>query len=150
MVIGGASGAIPCMATARPSHESTKQLVTQPVEVVSQAMLGTTKTGKPCQHIQWSEEMNMFIMRQYYTITKYETMKIGCRRKLHDRFTRQYVEMEISEQRTDDQRWAIVTKGLLLKPWLEEIRAQVAETFKETNVNTEEEITQSINEKEER
>jgi len=52
MVIGGASGAIPCMATARPSHESTKQQVTQPVEVVSQAMLGTTKTGKPCQHIQ--------------------------------------------------------------------------------------------------
>jgi hypothetical protein len=32
---------------------------------------------------------------------------------------------------------------------LEEIRAQVAETFKETNVNTEEEITQSTDNKEE-
>jgi hypothetical protein len=56
--------------------------------------------------------------------------------------------MEISEQRTADQRRAIVTKGLLSKPWLEEIRAQVAETFKVTNVNTEEEITQPIDENE--
>jgi len=76
-------------------------------------------------------------------------MKIGYRQKLHDSFMREYPEMEISEQRTADQQRAIVTKGLLSKPWLEEIRAQVAETFKETNVNTEEEITQSIDEKEE-
>ena len=47
--------------------------------------------------------------------------------------------MEISEQRTADQRRAIVTRGLMSKPWLEEIRAQVAETFKETNVNADEE-----------
>jgi hypothetical protein len=36
-------------------------------------MLGTNKTGKPLQRIQWSEEMNMFIMHQYYIITKLET-----------------------------------------------------------------------------
>jgi len=47
--------------------------------------------------------MNTFIMRQYYTITKLETMKIGYRQKLHDRFTKQYPEMEISEQRIADQ-----------------------------------------------
>jgi hypothetical protein len=51
--------------------------------------------------------------------------------------------MEISEQRIADQRRAIVTRGLLSKPWLEKIRAQVAETFKETNVNTYEETTQT-------
>jgi hypothetical protein len=64
-------------------------------------------------------------------------------------FTRQYPEMKISEQRIADQRRAIVTKGILSNPWLEEIKAQVAETFKETNVNTEEEITQFFDDKEE-
>jgi len=55
-------------------------------------------------------------------------MKIGYRRELHDMFTRQYSEMEISEQRIADRRRAVVTKGILSKPWLEEIRAQVAES----------------------
>jgi hypothetical protein len=80
--------------------------------------------------------MNTFIMRQYYTITKLETMKIGYRRELHDRFMKQYPEMGISEQRTAVQRRAIVTKNLLSKPRLEEIKAQVAETLKATHVDT--------------
>jgi len=67
--------------------------------------------------------MNTFIVSQFYIITKIGTIKIGYRRKLHDRFTREYPEMEISEQRIPDQRRVIVTKGLLSKPWLEEIRA---------------------------
>jgi hypothetical protein len=75
VVIGGASGTIPRMATTRPGHGSTQHQVTQPVEDVSLAVLGTSKTGKPCQRIQWSEEMNTFIMCQYYIITKLETMK---------------------------------------------------------------------------
>jgi hypothetical protein len=140
VVIGGASGAIPRTATTRPCRGSIQQ-ETQPVETVSQARLGTTKTGKPRQRIQWSEEMNTFIMSHYYIITKLETIKIGYRRELYDMFTRQYPEMEISEQRIADQRRATVTRGLLSKPWLEEIRAQVAETF-QTNVNTDEETTQ--------
>ena len=123
VVIGEASGAIPRTATTRPCRGSTQQQETQPVETVSQAMLGTIKTGKPRQRIQWSEEMNTFITRQYYIITKLETIKFEYRRELHDRFTRQYPEMKISEQRKGDQRRAIVTKGLLSKPWLEEIRA---------------------------
>jgi hypothetical protein len=51
--------------------------------------------------------------------------------------------MEIGEQRIADRRRAIVTRGLLSKPWLEKIRAQVAGTFKETNVNTDQETTQT-------
>ena len=58
--------------------------------------------------------------------------------------------MEFSEQRIADQRRAIVTKGLLSKPWLEEIRAQVAVTFKETNGNAEGETAQPTDEKEQR
>jgi hypothetical protein len=69
---GEASGAIPCRATTSPRCGSTQQQETQPVETVSQAMLGTTKTGKPRQHIQWSKEMNKFIMRQYYIITNWK------------------------------------------------------------------------------
>jgi len=37
---------------------STQQQETQPAE--------TTKIGKPRQRMQWSEEMNTFIMRQSY------------------------------------------------------------------------------------
>jgi len=54
MVTGGASGTIPSTATTRPCHGSTQQQETQPVETVSQATLGTTKTGKPRQRIQLS------------------------------------------------------------------------------------------------
>ena len=46
--------------------------------------------------------------------------------------------MDISELRI-----AIVNRGLLSKPWLEKIRAQLAETFKETNMITDEETTQT-------
>jgi len=78
VVIGGASGAIPRTATAttRPCRGSTQQQETQTYETVSQATLGTTKTGKPRQRIQRSEEMNTFITRQYYIITKLETIKL--------------------------------------------------------------------------
>jgi hypothetical protein len=97
-------------------------------------MLGATKTGKPRQRIQWSKEINTFIMHQYYIITKLETIKTEYRQELHDRFTRYYPEMDVSEQRIDDQRRAVVAKNLLTKHWLEEIRAQVAETLTETTV----------------
>jgi hypothetical protein len=158
---GEASGAIPYRTTTRPRRGSTQQQETQPVQTVSQAMLGTTKTGKPHQRIQWSKEMNTFVMRQYYIITKLETIKIGYRQELHDKFTRQYPEMDISEQRIADQRRAIVTKNLLTKPWLEEIRAQVAEPLKETtvkendqdseeNINTDEETAKPLSENEQK
>jgi hypothetical protein len=58
--------------------------------------------------------------------------------------------MEISEQRIEDQRRAIVTKGLKPKPCLEHIRAKVAEIFMEKNVNTEEETTQPTDENEQK
>jgi hypothetical protein len=69
--------------------------------------------------------------------------------------------MDVSEQRIADQRRAIVAKNLLTKPWLEEIRAQVAETLRETtvkendqdseeNINTDEETTQPIGENEQK
>jgi len=88
VVIGGAIGAIPRTATTRACCGSTQQQETKSVETVSQATLGTTKTGKPRQRVQWSEEMNTFIMRHYYIITKLETIKIGYGRELHDRLTR--------------------------------------------------------------
>jgi hypothetical protein len=156
---GEASGAIPHRDTTRTRRGSAQQQETQPVDTVSQAMLGTTKTGKPRQRIQWSKEVSTFIMRQYYIVTKLETTKVGYRQELRDKFTRLYPEMDVSEQRTADQRRAIVAKNLLTKPWLEEIRTQVAETLKETtvkendqdseeNINTDKETTPPISENE--
>jgi hypothetical protein len=79
---GEASGAIPHRATTRPRRGSTQQQKTQPVETVNQ--------------------LNQ-LMCQYYIITKLETIKIGYRQEIHDKFTRQYPEMDISEQRIADQ-----------------------------------------------
>jgi hypothetical protein len=62
MVIGGANGAIPRTATTRPSRGSSQQQVTQQVEAVSQARLGTTKTGKPHHCIQWGEKFEIIII----------------------------------------------------------------------------------------
>ena len=52
VVIFGARGPIPRTATITPCCACTQQHETQPVETVFQASLGTTKTGKPRQHIQ--------------------------------------------------------------------------------------------------
>jgi len=54
--------------------------------------------------------------------------------------------MEIIDQRIAGQGRAIVAKSLLSKPWLEEFWAQVAENFKEANVNSEEKTTYPTNE----
>jgi hypothetical protein len=67
----------------------------------------------------------------------------------------------LASKQIADQRRAIVTKNLSTKPWLEEIRAQVAETLKETtvkendqdsekNINTDEETTQPISKNEQK
>ena len=66
---GGVSGAIPRMANTKPCRGSTQQQETQQIEIISQAMFGTTKIGKPRQSIKWREEMNTFIMHEYYEIT---------------------------------------------------------------------------------
>jgi hypothetical protein len=96
-VIAGSSGAIRCASTTKLCHGSTQQQETQPVETISEARLGTTKTGKPLRRMQWNEEINKFIMRQYYIITKLKTIKIEYRQELHDRFMGQYSENKYQE-----------------------------------------------------
>jgi len=54
--------------------------------------------------------------------------------------------MVISEKTIEDQRRAFVSKGLIIKPWLEEIRAQVVENLNEANVNSDEETMQHTDE----
>jgi len=54
--------------------------------------------------------------------------------------------MVISEKTIADQRRAFVSKGLITKPWLEEIRAQVVENLNEANVNSDEETMQHTDE----
>jgi hypothetical protein len=126
VVIGGTSGAIPHTATTRPCRRSTQQQETHPVETVSQAKLGTTKTGKPCQHIHWSDEINTFIVRQYYIITKLETIKIEYNNKvksqwsqkaLHGRhpydLSQQYVDLEALNKWLTSADLFAETKGFL-------------------------------------
>jgi len=69
---GGASGTNLCTATTRCT-ESTQQSVTQPDgRVYAVLPQQTTTMGKPHQRIKWDDEMNTFIIRSYYTLTRNE------------------------------------------------------------------------------
>lgn len=111
----------------------------------------TTKAGKHRIRMKWSNEVNEFIMRTYYTITSNETVSnyLGqespCtktksqflpfqqtkayRDSLHKLFAQQYPDVAISQQRIADQRRAIVKNNLLPKSVLDAIREEVAQSL---------------------
>ncbi|XP_026737509.1 uncharacterized protein LOC113500810 [Trichoplusia ni] len=97
----------------------------------------STKAGKPRVRMRWSKEVNLFIMRTYYYITKLETDMTIYRKLLHELFSQKYPEINVSEQRISDQRRTIVRNKLIPQVELdrlkEEVRAQLEEN---TNANT--------------
>ncbi|XP_067121505.1 uncharacterized protein [Centruroides vittatus] len=112
------------MATAMPSTDVRNQ----PSLGVSVAMHPqTTKAGKPRQRMKWTVEMNKFIIRSYYTITKLETNMTAYRQQLHHRFTQQYPHLTVTEQRVVDQKRTIIHNNLIPQTTLELIKQQVAD-----------------------
>lgn len=98
-----------------------------PAESVSSDVRPTTKAGAPRRRLEWTTDMNMFIMRQYYKITNLETNRSAYRGELHAAFCRQYPNMNVTEQRVADQRRTVITNKLLSEPTLAAIRAEVAQ-----------------------
>ncbi|XP_067127561.1 uncharacterized protein [Centruroides vittatus] len=112
------------MATAMPSTDVRNQ----PSLGVSVAMHPqTTKAGKPRQRMKWTVEMNEFIIRTYYTITKLETNMTAYRQQLHHKFTQQYPHLTVTEQRVVDQKRTIIHNNLIAQTTLELIKQQVAD-----------------------
>ncbi|XP_064292512.1 uncharacterized protein LOC135310067 [Plodia interpunctella] len=85
----------------------------------------STKTGKPRVRMSWSSEVNIFIMRTYYYITKLETDMTIYRKKLHEHFLARYPDINVSEQRISDQRRAIIKNKYLSESFLNELKKEV-------------------------
>ena len=93
----------------------------------------TTKAGKVRQRMQWSIEMNSFIMHAYFKITKLETQMIGYRQDLFTLFKEKYPQINVTEQRVADQRRTIVMKNLLPTATIEAIKGQAAIELSQNN-----------------
>ena len=81
--------------------------------------------------MKWSTNINEFILREYYLITKLETDTVAYRQKLHEAFTRTYPDAEITEQRLADQRRAIIKNNLIPEARRRQIRQQVEELLED-------------------
>lgn len=96
----------------------------------------STKAGKTRVRMRWNKEVNMFIMRTYFHITKLETDMTTYRQQLHELFTQQYPEVTVSEQRISDQRRVIVRNKLLSQDILNQLRDDVRLKLQEESENT--------------
>ena len=123
--ISEASGANPRMATTRTQRESLQE-TTAAERVLQEPNPATTKAGKIRQAMKWTEEVNKFIMRTYYTITSLESNTTAYRNQLYQQFVTQYPQYQVTEQRIADQRRTIVVKNLLSNEQLQKLREQVA------------------------
>lgn len=71
---------------------------------------------------KWTNEMNEFITRTYFIITENETKPRAYLDRLHQQFTQQFPQMDVSKQRVGDQRRAILRNKLIADNRLNEIK----------------------------
>ncbi|CAK1582520.1 unnamed protein product [Parnassius mnemosyne] len=102
---------------------------------VSTFLPASTKAGKARVRMRWSKEVNIFIMRTYFHITKLETDMTTYRQQLHERFTRQYPEISVTEQRISDQRRTIVRNKLLPQEVIDQLKEEVRAQLQDLNQN---------------
>ncbi|KAG6439145.1 hypothetical protein O3G_MSEX000525, partial [Manduca sexta] len=92
---------------------------------VNSFLPASTKAGKPRMRMKWSNDVNIFIMRTYYYITKLETDFTTYRKRLHEYFTRSYPEVNVNEQRVSDQRRTIIRNKLLSQKVLNKLKEDI-------------------------
>ncbi|XP_063891684.1 uncharacterized protein LOC135117143 [Helicoverpa armigera] len=126
----------PSIPSSPPTHSSpphTSMRYYPPLPALNVArgasafLPASTKAGKPRVRMRWSKEVNTFIMRTYFHITKLETDMTTYRQQLHELFTRQYPEISVSEQRISDQRRTIVRNKLLSQVEIDKLKEEVRE-----------------------
>ena len=115
-------GATVCTIEPYPSSTRTAASVFQGSNPL---LPETTLAGRKRVRMKWTTDVNMFIMRTYYKITKLETDFTGYRDHLCEEFKKQYPYLEVTAQRISDQRRAIVRNNLIEPQVLNKIRADV-------------------------
>ncbi|CAH2107788.1 unnamed protein product [Euphydryas editha] len=117
---------------------SNSNLPTPTLDVAREAnafLPTSTKAGKPRVRMKWSKEVNLFIMRTYYYITKLETDLTTYRKQLHELFSQNYPKINVTEQRIADQRRAIVKNNLLKQETLNIIKEEIKLQLETENEN---------------
>ncbi|XP_075983196.1 uncharacterized protein LOC142981283 [Anticarsia gemmatalis] len=94
-------------------------------QVANAFLPASTKAGKPRVRMSWSKDVNMFIMRTYFYITKLETDMTIYRKTLHEQFSLKYPDVKVTEQRVSDQRRTIVRNKLLSQEILNSLKEEV-------------------------
>nr|AAA92147.1 reverse transcriptase [Bombyx mori] len=95
----------------------------------------STKAGKTRGRMKWSREVNLFIMRTYYYVTKLETDLTIYRKKLHEHFSLKYPNVIISQQRISDQKRAIERNKLLSQETLDRLKEEVRKQLEDEQTN---------------
>ena len=87
----------------------------------------TTKAGLTRKRIKWTTEMNKDVIRSYMLSTKVEMDRTGYRKSMHKIFISMYPELStrISEQNIVDRKRAIITRNLLSKTEINEIKQKI-------------------------
>ena len=86
----------------------------------------TTLAGKRRVRMKWSQDINIFLMRTYYKLTRLETDKAAYRDKMYQAFVENYPTIPVTAQRIADQRRSIVNNKLLSNDILDRIKREVA------------------------
>lgn len=85
----------------------------------------------------WTREMNITVMRCYYTVTKLETVMIGYRPELHRLFALKYPELTqaVTPQRLVDQKRVILANRKLSEREIQNIKEEVAAEISSPNTD---------------
>ena len=128
----------PSVHSSPTSSVCTRGTPTPLLDVAREAnafLPASTKAGKPRVRMQWSKDVNIFIMRTYYYITKLETDMTIYRKKLHEQFLLKYPQIKVSEQRISDQRRTIERNKLLSQEILNRLKEEVKIQLQEEESN---------------
>lgn len=118
-------------------NRSSQEPTTSTVESASQRNFGTTQTNAPRRRIQWTAEMNEFIVRTYYQVTHCESSRTGYRQALHNNFVRNYTHLShINEQNIADRRAVIFKNNLVSEQRRNQIKFEIQAQEQPLDLNT--------------
>ncbi|CAH0728146.1 unnamed protein product, partial [Brenthis ino] len=107
-------------------------------------MPATTLGGRNRQRMKWTDEINIELLRCYYTVTNLETNLTAYRPLLHRMFVQKYPELNfITEQRISDQIRVIHRNNRIPATTREKIKKTIEETINRENNEHSENTTQN-------
>lgn len=109
------------------AERTSPRAATQDGSVVGETSQPTTSQGRLRQRTIWTEEINEFIVRWYYRLTKLETIKTPFSKELHKRVIEKYPYLRNKTvQNIIDQRRSVFTNKRLPPETLQRIKLEVS------------------------